>query len=196
MTTRTKVVATGIVLAVLIGLSAADSFVNRSHLSAYIPDFVRSGNQAAAPSAGTAKMSGPNVAQTLIDLGFTVEQSAELSLIEQIVGGKEKVEGLKILKDGDRAGSITWVESTEVKTYFASLKESLLSSFSPNVRDLRDTTDARPGVPVRNILTFTDPALREERLTCVRVRERLYEFHIAKEKEEAMEGLMEGVTTK
>ncbi|MBI5155780.1 hypothetical protein HZA45_00745 [Candidatus Peregrinibacteria bacterium] len=196
MTTRTKVVATGIILAALIGLSAADSLVNQSHLSAYIPDFVLNGNRTGAPSAGTAKMSGPNVAQAMIDLGFTVERSAELSLIEQIVGEKGKVEGLKILKDGDRAGSITWVESADVKTYFASLKESLLSSFSPNVRGLRDATDTRSGLPVRNILTFTDPGLSEERLTFVRVRERLYEFHIAKEEEDAFDAAIEALTTK
>lgn len=195
MTIRTKVIATGIVLALLIGLTAADALVNTSGLRAYLPDFAMK-SDGTAPVGGTAKMSGPNVAQAVIDGGFTVEQSAELSLIEQIVGDKGKVEGLKILKDGDRAGSITWVESADVKTYFASLKESLLSSFSLNVRDLRDTTDARSGMPVRNILTFTDPALSEEQLTFVRVRERLYEFHIAQGKEDTMNAVMEALTTK
>lgn len=192
MTTRTKVITTGVVLALLIGLTAADALVNKSHLSAYLPDL---GISETAP-AGVAKMSGPNVAQAVIDLGFTAQQSAELSLVEQVVGTKAKVEGLKILKDADRAGSVTWIDSPDVKTYFASLKESLLSSFSSGVRDLKDTTDARAGMPVRNILTFTDPALSEEQLMFVRVRERLYEFHIAKGKEETMNAVIEGVTTR
>jgi len=77
---------------------------------------------------------------------------------------------------------------------FLALKESLHGLFSPDMRDLLDENQAPEGKPPRNFLTFLDPAISEERLVFVRVRERLYEFHIAQAKEDAMYKLVETLT--
>jgi len=113
-------------------------------------------------------------------------------MLTQVV--KQPVQTLTLLQNGDRTGSVTWIDSGDVKTYFISLKEGLLAAFSPKVQDLNDETVEGDNQPVRNILTFYDPALSEERLTFVRVRERLYEFHTVLGKEQQMTAVINALT--
>ena len=196
MTTRAKVAVTVILLLVIGGLAALDAAMNRQELTAYLPQSEDgTGTATADPSVGGVQPeSGPDVAKMITSLGFSAEATTEMSLIEQVVGDKATVEGVRILENDDRAGSITWVQSPHVKIFFIALKEALLPAFSTNVRDLSDTTESLPGSPVRNVLTFLDPSLSEERTTFVRVRSRLYEFHIAAGKEEAMQKIIDGLT--
>ncbi len=62
--------------------------------------------------------------------------------------------------------------------------------------DLKDETLRSDTGLVRNYLTFLDPSLSTERLIFVRVRERLYEFHVVTGKEEVMNILIQSLTTK
>lgn len=195
MTTNAKVIVTVLFLAVIAGVVGIDAWRNNREWTAMLSrNEAQTEGTGDTPVTGVAKHSGPDVAATIEHLGFQTEATTEMSLIEQVIQDKTAVLGRSILKDGDRAGSVTWVESLEVKTIFNALKESLLPAFSPHVTDLQDRTEAKPGQPVRNILTFYDPGLSEERLAFVRVRERLYEFHIAKGKEEVMMKMIEEVT--
>lgn len=199
MTTRAKLLTTGLLVLAISGLAGIDAWRNGRELTAYVPEGQQTeGGEDAAhllPPGAVTKQSGPDIAALIAAQGFTLEEATELSLIEQIAGDKAPAHTLAILKDADRAGSVTWVESPQVKTYFFALKESLLPAFSAQVQDLQDTTTATIGTPVRNVLTFFDPGLSPERLAFVRVRERLYEFHIASGKEEMMGGLIEVVTS-
>ena len=51
-----------------------------------------------------------------------------------------------------------------------------------------------PGRPTRNLLTFLDPGLSSERIVFVRVRERLYELHVAPGKDDVLFELVEALT--
>ena len=128
-------------------------------------------------------------------MGYTLKLSTDLSMIGQVVGTTVPVNALTILKDNDRIGAVVWIESPEVKTTFNSLKDALLATFSPQVKDLEDTTKIDPGMPIRNVLTFLDPSLSEERLTFVRVGERFLEFHSVVGKEDAMSKAIESLST-
>jgi hypothetical protein len=99
-----------------------------------------------------------------------------------------------LLMDGDRAGLLAWIETPSVKQVFLVLKESLHILFTPEVRDLLDEVQTTPGKAPRNFLTFRDPGISEERLVFVRVRERLFEFHIAPLKEDAIYKLVEALS--
>lgn len=197
MTTRAKALSTAALLVVLGGLGAADYLSNNA-----LPANVGTGSGSSSvgivenpSSAGpVAKPAGVDIAVALKELGYETQESTDLSMIAQVVTGQPKT--LVLLKNSDRVGSVTWIDSPQVKTFFISLKEGLLSAFSPNVKDLRDETLQGEGEPVRNILTFLDPGLSEERLVFVRVRERLYEFHIAAGKDTEMNALIEVLTTK
>jgi len=198
MTTRAKALSTAALLVVLGGLGAADYLSNNT-----LPASVGTGSGSSsigivedpASSAGpVTKPAGVDIAVALKELGYETQESTDLSMIAQVVTGQPKT--LVLLKNSDRVGSVTWIDSPQVKTFFISLKEGLLSAFSPNVKDLRDETLQGEGEPVRNILTFLDPGLSEERLVFVRVRERLYEFHIAAGKDTEMNALIEVITTK
>jgi len=198
MTTKAKALSTGALLVVLTGLGAAD-YISNNGLPAALPT-TGSGSVSSAivenpaVTPPVAKQEGVNVAAAMSQLGYETQSSTDLSMLSQVVTGQPQT--LVLLKNSDRVGSVTWIDSPQVKSFFISLKEGLLSAFSPNVQDLRDETVQGEGQPVRNVLTFLDPSLSEERLVFVRVRERLYEFHIANGKDTEMQALIEVLTTK
>lgn len=200
MTTRSKIIVTSVLLLILGGLGAADYFSDNAltgDIAGEQTDTETSGNDEPLPEGAVRKNTGPEVSDAIAAVeDFSTDESEDLSLITQIVKDGTPVRGLAILHDGDRAGSVTWVESGNVKNYFMALKEALLGTFSPDVTGLKDETLQEEGAPVRNLLTFTDPALSEEKLVFIRVRERLYEFHVADGKDAVMSTLIEELTTK
>lgn len=199
MTTRSKIIVTSALLLILGGLGAADYYSDNALTGdiAGEPTETETGTNEPLPEGAVRKNTGPEVSDAIAAVeDFSTEESEDLSLITQIVKDGTPVRGLAILHDGDRAGSVTWVESGNVKNYFMALKEALLGTFSPDVSGLKDETLQEEGAPVRNLLTFTDPALSEEKLVFIRVRERLYEFHVADGKDAVMSTLIEELTTK
>lgn len=199
MAPRNKLIVTLALLLFLGGLGAADYLYRGNE---YVASVGGDGGQptdrhpADLPPGAVAKNTGPSVEQVIAQEGLSAGESADLSLLGQVVTDGTPVRTITLLHDGDRAGSVIWVETGRVKDHFIALKDALINSFSPEMRDLRDETVTEPGKPVRNVLTFTDPALSEERIVFVRVRERLFEFHVAKEKEATMNAFIEALTTK
>lgn len=151
---------------------------------------------APAVRTGTPKMQGPNVLSILAAQEFeTAEPQKERSLTEQIIPADvADIQTMILLKQGDRVGLMSWTESPQVKIYFLALKEALHSIFSPEMRDLVDEEQTREGRPPRNLLTFLDPAINSERVVFIRVRERLYEFHIAPGQDDSVYDLIESLT--
>lgn len=201
MTYRSKIIVTLALLLLLGGLGAADMFLSGDQLSADVTPQIGSQNQLPPVQdpqntqnngQGVAKRQAADVGLVLTSNGFETAASADRSMLEQIVGtGSNAVKALSILKNGDRIGAVIWADSPDVKSSFSSLKDALLASFSPQVKDLEDSTIANPGQPVINKLTFQDPGLSEERLTFIRIGERLLEFHTAKGKETDIQGAMD-----
>ncbi|MDO8468552.1 MAG: hypothetical protein Q7S29_02225 [Candidatus Peribacter sp.] len=146
------------------------------------------------PEGAVTKKSGLDPLTIVSQLNFTAEETDQRSLISAVVKEQSLVTTRVLLLNGDRAGLLAWIETPNVKEVFLVLKDSLHTLFSPEVRDLLDEMQSPAGKPPRNFLTFLDPALSEERFVFVRVRERLYEFHIAPGKDEAMYTLVEALT--
>lgn len=211
MSTPAKLAVTLVLLLLLGGLGAADYYYSGSEYASVTQ--TSSTNEAddttdvvtLPPTAtgatqgdgqlGVAKSTGPDVAAVIREQGVTTEESSELTMLAQVVKtDSAPLATLAILKDGDRIGSATWIQSPSVKAVFIALKDALLPAFSPELKDLRDETLQEEGKPVRNILSFFDPSLSEERLLFVRVRERLFEFHIANGKEDAMNTIIQALT--
>ena len=201
MTTSSKIIVTVLLLLFLGGVGAADYWVSRDTLIAdsgddqepVIDDGSTASVSSVAPGQGVAKRKALNIGETLKTLGYTTADSTDQSMVEQVTAGNPPVNTLAILKDNDRIGSVIWIDTPEVKTIFNTLKDSLLAAFSPAVKELRDETKVQPG-PVRNELTFLDTGLSTERLTFVRIGERLMEFHTVVGKEEVMKGAIEGLS--
>ncbi|MDD4628718.1 MAG: hypothetical protein PHE68_04990 [Candidatus Peribacteraceae bacterium] len=203
--TMSKVFFAGILILCLAGLGAADAFFVEKGLpvstatppsTSSVPAVAGSSSMAASGTivGGVKKKTGADVLETVSSHGFTFENTDERTLIAGVVQNKESVQTRVLLKDGDRAGLLSWIETPLVKEYFSTLKESLHPLFSPEIKDLLDEIQRNPGKPPRNFLTFLDPGISEERLVFVRVRDRLFEFHIATGKEEAMYQLVETLT--
>lgn len=146
------------------------------------------------PTGGVRKAQGPDVLESLVSNGFTFNDTKERMLLGKVVEGKETLYSKVLLLDGDRAGAVSWVSSPNVKSEYLVLKEALHSAFTPEVQDLLDETQRREGKPTRNLLTFLDTGLLPERVVFVRVRERLYEFHVAEGASDAIFNLIEELT--
>ena len=99
-----------------------------------------------------------------------------------------------LLKNDDRAATVAWIESPEVKEHLASLKKHLRPLFSSALADLVDRTETPRGGAPRDLLSFRDPAMLEDRAFFVRVRERLYEFHVKEEYEKEIDTLIDALT--
>lgn len=189
MTNRSKVAITAILVLFLVALGVTDYYVDSDNYSA---DVVGDAEQ--IPEGAVAKQTGPDVEAVAGSQNLTLHETSEISLIAQVVRDGTSVETHAVLSNNDRVGSVSWVDSPNVKEYFIALKEALLTAFSPNVTDLRDETVQNAGAPTRNILTFLDPSISAERVIFVRVRERLYEFRLTAGKEETMGTLIDTLT--
>jgi len=147
------------------------------------------------PTGGVRKATGPNVLQALVSNAFTFDDTRERFVLKKVLEGSSDTITMKsLLIKGDRAGAIGWVSSPNVKKHYLVLKEALHSAFTPEVKDLLDETQRRENHPTRNLLTFLDPGILPERVVFVRVRERLYEFHIAEGASNAIFNLIEDLT--
>lgn len=193
MSNRFKLITTALLLLVLGGIAGTDYLLTSDSLSARLGMNGEGAVDALIPGK-VAKSSGAAVQTVIANAGLEVTTSEEPTFLSQMID--TGLTSVTVLRDGDRAGSVTWIESPEVKTLFIALKDGLLESFSAGLHDLKDTTEQEVGHPVRNILRFTDPALSDEELVFVRVRERLFEFHIAPNAKDTMNELMEALTAK
>ncbi len=209
MSAGSKIGVTLVLMLFLGGLAAADTLSTEgSSLKALLPTFSASSSEpmpaivvsetseGSAQSQGNVvtKNSGPILADAAGQLGMSLQESTAASILAGIANDKTRVYSQVILKDGDRIGTVTWMESPQVKVMFAGLKEALISEFSDKLTGLRDETIQEEGKPVRNVLSFTDPAIADEPVAIARVRERLYEFRTAPGKEADMAALQAGLT--
>ena len=149
---------------------------------------------ASPPPTGVAKQEGPDIFDIFNRLQLATETTDETSLLARAVPANQKTESRVLLQDNDRLAFIAWTESPDVKTYFLSLKEALTTAFSSELQDLVDEVQEREGKPTRNVLSFFDPGIHEERVLFFRVRQRLYEFHITPGKEPMVQELMDALT--
>jgi hypothetical protein len=192
ITLRRKITIAAIFVLVLGSFALADALLQGSRLQGLLTE---NATEQAAPTADApvmetsptelptegapapvAKAQGIDVIIALNARGYTVTDSSESALIAQTTDVPVMVH--PILSSGDRIGSVAWIDTPKVKQLMNTLKDALLPTFSPALTDLRDETLAEPGSPVRNVLSFRDPGISSDRIVIVRVRERLYEFHV------------------
>ncbi|MBI1812402.1 hypothetical protein HY285_05125 [Candidatus Peregrinibacteria bacterium] len=143
---------------------------------------------------GVAPTADPNVFAVIAHLRMATQTPHEQPLLGRIVPDTSRVIGRILLTQNDRVALFAFVQSPDVKAYFSALKDSLHASFSAKVQDLIDTQEAPAGKPIRSILAFKDPAISEERLLFLRVRDRLYEFHIAEGKDADVQRMVEALS--
>lgn len=186
-----RIATATIFVAILLGLGIADALLtNRSFI------FPNTENASSSEdTAGTvAKNNGIALDAILKDEGITTSSTNDQSLLSRIVGSTAAVHTQVLLKDNDRIAFFSWIENPEVKKEFDIIKDTLHASFSPNVSDLRDVTEFPTNGPPRNVLSFRDPALGEEKMVFLRVRQRLFEIHIAKDKDADADSLVEALS--
>ncbi len=137
----------------------------------------------------TRKKSGVDVNAVLASLQLIPQQSTEASLLELTAQGIG-TQTMVLLQNNDRAALFSWIESDDVKMIFSSLKQALQEQFSPKLKELIDETKTQENGPPVDVLSFTDPAISPEKVLFLRVRNRLYEFHIVPKSEEVIEQLI------
>lgn len=173
---------------ILAGLATADVLILRE------PLFLPASLQPQQPGQGIGRQQSPVVGDILQSQGIQTQPSDRPSLLERTLQGQEPVTTVILLKDNDRLGLLSWVESPRSKNLFSALREALLSSLSPSVKDLRDERLTPQDRPPRTELSFSDPALSDEKMTLMRIRDRIYELHVATGREATMAGLIDALT--
>ena len=178
----------------LVAIGTADALITQD--LNILPETARTNGEGTAVEEpyGIEKQEGPDVFEVLNSQGITTKGTNEENVLSQIVQNEGDVEARVILKDNDRLAFLAWAEALDAKVYFTALKEALHNSFSSELQDLVDEVQEREGKPVRNVLSFFDPAIHEERLLFIRVRQRLFEFHVAPGKEPDIQTLMDALT--
>jgi hypothetical protein len=184
---RRLLVTSGFVI-ILLGLGVTDAVLTRN--LNMIPESA-GGTESSVP---TVVETGPDVFEVLNSLGIVTQGTREEGLLEQVVPAEVKVEKRVILKGDDRLGYFAWLESPDVTVYLSAMKDALRSSFSSQMRDLVDEVQNIAGKPTRDVLSFIDPSIHEERILFVRIGTRLYEFHIPEGKEPETQTLMDELT--
>lgn len=137
----------------------------------------------------TKRKSSVDIPSLLASLQFIVTQSSEASLLQLIAQGTN-VQTVVLLLNNDRAALFSWIESDNTKAIFGSLKQALQEQFSPKLTGLIDQTLTGDNGPPVDMLAFTDPAISPEKVIFIRVRDRLYEFHVAEKGTDAISALI------
>lgn len=139
----------------------------------------------------TKKASSVNIDDVLGRLQLVAQPTSQASFLLLIAPDKTAVKTAVLLRNNDRAFLLSWMDSDNVKSVFASLKQALQEQFSGKVTDLVDETRTPDNGPLVDYLSFLDPALSAERIVFLRVRTRLYEIHVAKNGEDLLGRLIE-----
>lgn len=138
----------------------------------------------------TRKNGGIDVQVVLASLQLIAEPTNQESLLS-LAAPNLSVQTVVLIQNNDRAALFSWIESGDVKTVFSSLKSALQEQFSSKLTDLVDETRTPENGPPVDALSFNDPAIATEDILFLRVRNRLYELHIAEESKDVIERLIE-----
>ncbi|MBI2636231.1 hypothetical protein HYW84_02810 [Candidatus Peregrinibacteria bacterium] len=175
--------ALGFIL-ILLALGTADYLITRDSIK-FLP-----------AQEGTAKHIGPDVVAVAAAHGFAVTDTTERNILPAVlpVASRGTFFPRVLLKDNDRAATIGWIDSSDVKMIFTMLRKHLRQSFSPSLADLIDETQSQAGKPPRDVLSFRDSGIMEERAVFVRIKERIYELHVKEGFERDMNRLIDALT--
>lgn len=188
--TRRKILIIGSVYTLaLLALVAADAGVTSS--LTLLPEYAQ---KAPVVEGGVQKKEATDIGAILESQNLEPTKSSEKGLLTRVVPETTPVQTYVLLEEGDRFGFLAYVQAADVRMYFSSLKEALQQSFSAQMRELEDITETPEKSPVRNILSFIDPALSEEKMYFVRSRDRLIELHVVSGKEKEAKLLIEKLT--
>ena len=148
------------------------------------------------PQEGVAKKTGPDVILIAEAQGFAIIETTEQNLLPTVLSAaaRSTFTARVLLKDDDRAATIGWIDSPDVKEIFTELRKHLRSSFSPRLTDLIDVTQTAEGKAPRDVLSFRDTGILEDWALFVRVRERLYELHVKEGREGEINALIDALT--
>jgi hypothetical protein len=174
---------TGYTLSQTTGSSTTVTMNTQSSASTSSVAFVKKGTS-------MKKKSSVSVDDVIQKLGLVSVQTSERSLLSISVTTVPVHTSVLLLR-GDRALLFSWIESDDVKDIMTTMKKSLQDQFSVQVSGLLDETRQTPNGPPMDVLRFLDPAISSEEIYILRVRNRLYEIHVAKNGTDVLAQLME-----
>lgn len=149
-----------------------------------------SNNRVVKKGSSTKKRSNVNVHTVFQSVGLVSQETKEVGILAQLTQ-PDLSRTVILLRNNDRAFLFSWIENDEVKEIMSALKKLLEDQFSPELTDLTDETmTSATGAPV-DILRFYDPSISTEHIVFLRIRNRLYELHIAENGEEISDRLIE-----
>lgn len=156
---------------------------NTSSSASSAPAIIKKGSS-------TQKATSKSVDEILSGLQLIQKATTEQSLIEQAAGSSVEVKKFALLRNNDRAFFFAMIEGTSVKKVLATLKQNLQEQFSADLKELKDQTLTSDDGPPADLLSFIDPKISPEPLLFLRVRDRLYELHVAENGQDLLEAML------
>jgi hypothetical protein len=186
MSSRLKAITASAYILFLVGLGITDATFT-SGLTIY----PRNAYQVTKVETGIARKQEPDVFAILQTLNIETAVTKKEAMLSRIVPSQLPLTIRVLLQNDEGLGLFAYTESPDVRAFFTALKDALHQSFSKDVRDVVDVVEAPEGRPVRNVLSFVDPSLSSDKIILLRVRSRLYEFHVPEAKEPVIRALIE-----
>lgn len=203
MQQRKHILTAGVFFLLLAGLGGAEAYVLRDSLRGaligpHIDTTDTADTAAKAPMLnvdGVARNDGKPVEDLLSQHAQIDARPSTSPVFLTVLLPDEDVTVRDLFVGEQFAGTLAWVESSEAKDEFLSLKEALMPAFSPQLSGLIDTTVRTPGSPTLNVLSFKDPALNPNQLEFARSRNRLFELHATPGMETPLAALLEDLAS-
>ena len=105
----------------------------------------------------------------------------EKSILKAV--SSNQLRSVVLMRDDDRVAAAFWFSDPDTEGSMDTLTAYVFDLFSEDVQRLIDKPIHREGFALIDLLAFTDPALSEERMVFAKIRDSLYEFHVAEENE-------------
>lgn len=179
---------------VMSGNTSSEMMAMSSSEATAISSSVSSGPRVVKKGTSTKKSAGVNVQEVFGTLQLSPTPSGEAGFLFFLAKDRSKVQTYVLLKNNDRAFLFSWIEEDDVKVIFNSLKQALSEQFSGKLEDLIDETQYPDNGPPRDVLSFFDPALSPEKITFLRIKNRLYEIHTSKNAETLLPALIDALS--
>lgn len=201
---RSTLAIGGALLLIGVGLAGADYVFKEKNQSVPEPANGESTTSSEGSTTGSApniikkgsstqKNSGADIDQVFRSLQLIPEETSEVSLIGRAAGTSAEAVSHVLIHNNDRAFFFSMIEGSQVKRILAALKQDLQDQFSADLRELKDLTLTSTDGPPVDMLSFIDPKISPEPLLFLRVRDRLYELHIAERGQALLEPLVQAL---
>jgi hypothetical protein len=127
------------------------------------------------------------------ETGFTPVPvpGGEKNFLHDFLPRGQTLRSTTLLREGDRIAAVFWFKDPLADFHLNSLRKMLYDRFSRGMHSFIDEEiQPEEGAAAIDVFAFTDSVMSSERFLFARIGKTLYEFHVAEEKEQWVQGIL------